>query len=171
MLQWRYVAGNNWGRCADGTEAIGCGPQEEFRACSDIAIGKILTEIQNFNQKLTMKIIFFRKKYSLSNKTNTTTYQFGIFATADVQFMGKNSNKSHTMDQRQFQSPLQILNLQASFGSRFVHNLFFVEIVISGFQPCVFQFLIVSRQKKMINIALFSESIAKKKLSSFFVAK
>lgn len=56
MLQWRYVAGNNWGRCPDGTEAIGCGPQEEFRACSDIAIGKILNEIQNFNQKLTMKI-------------------------------------------------------------------------------------------------------------------
>ena len=26
------------GRCSNGTEAVGCGPQEEFRACSDVAI-------------------------------------------------------------------------------------------------------------------------------------
>lgn len=39
VLQWRYVAGNNWGMCADGTGAVGCGPQEEFRACADITIG------------------------------------------------------------------------------------------------------------------------------------
>jgi len=38
VLQWRYFAGNSWGRCANGTEGIGCGAQEEFRACSDIAI-------------------------------------------------------------------------------------------------------------------------------------
>lgn len=40
MLQWKYVAGNNWGTCADGSGAVGCGPQEEFRACADVAIGK-----------------------------------------------------------------------------------------------------------------------------------
>ncbi|XP_070851903.1 uncharacterized protein [Drosophila suzukii] len=40
VLQWRYVAGNNWGICSDGNGAIGCGPQEEFRSCSDIAITK-----------------------------------------------------------------------------------------------------------------------------------
>lgn len=40
MLQWRYVAGNNWGVCENGTGAVGCGPQEEFRACSDISIGE-----------------------------------------------------------------------------------------------------------------------------------
>lgn len=39
VLQWRYVAGNNWGICPDGKVALGCGPQEEFRACSDITIG------------------------------------------------------------------------------------------------------------------------------------
>lgn len=39
MLQWRYIAGNNWGMCDDGTGAVGCGPQEEFRACADITIG------------------------------------------------------------------------------------------------------------------------------------
>ncbi|GBP71479.1 hypothetical protein EVAR_103364_1 [Eumeta japonica] len=39
LLQWRYIAGNNWGTCDNGTGAVGCGPQEEFRACADIAIG------------------------------------------------------------------------------------------------------------------------------------
>lgn len=33
VLQWRYIAGNNWGICEDGNGAVGCGPQEEFRAC------------------------------------------------------------------------------------------------------------------------------------------
>ncbi|XP_048506013.1 uncharacterized protein LOC105686872 isoform X2 [Athalia rosae] len=39
VLQWRYIAGNNWGQCENGTGAVGCGPQEEFRACADITIG------------------------------------------------------------------------------------------------------------------------------------
>lgn len=39
VLQWKYVTGNIHGICDDGTRALGCGPQEEFRACSDIAIG------------------------------------------------------------------------------------------------------------------------------------
>lgn len=39
VLQWRYVAGNNWGVCSNGKGALGCGPQEEFRACADITIG------------------------------------------------------------------------------------------------------------------------------------
>lgn len=38
VLQWRYVAGNNWGPCENGTSAIGCGNQETFGACSDIKI-------------------------------------------------------------------------------------------------------------------------------------
>ncbi|XP_028138706.2 uncharacterized protein LOC114333082 isoform X1 [Diabrotica virgifera virgifera] len=38
VLQWRYIAGNNWGVCTNGTGAVGCGPQEEFRACADITI-------------------------------------------------------------------------------------------------------------------------------------
>jgi hypothetical protein len=40
VLQWKYIAGNNWGICADGNGAVGCGDQEEFRACADVAIGK-----------------------------------------------------------------------------------------------------------------------------------
>ncbi|XP_025423907.1 uncharacterized protein LOC112693172 [Sipha flava] len=38
VLQWKYVAGNNWGVCENGTGAVGCGPQEEFRACADISV-------------------------------------------------------------------------------------------------------------------------------------
>ncbi|XP_037798593.1 uncharacterized protein LOC119593702 isoform X1 [Penaeus monodon] len=38
VMQWRWVTGNKWGYCEDGTEAVGCGPQEEFRACADVAV-------------------------------------------------------------------------------------------------------------------------------------
>lgn len=38
VLRWTYVAGNNWGVCDNGTSAVGCGKQEWFRSCSDIAI-------------------------------------------------------------------------------------------------------------------------------------
>lgn len=44
VIQWRYIAANNWGMCSNGTGAMGCGPQEEFRACADIAIGTFATE-------------------------------------------------------------------------------------------------------------------------------
>ncbi|XP_017019684.1 uncharacterized protein [Drosophila kikkawai] len=42
VLQWRYIAGNNWGICDDGIGAVGCGPQEEFRSCSDISLSQDL---------------------------------------------------------------------------------------------------------------------------------
>ncbi|ESO86390.1 hypothetical protein LOTGIDRAFT_195131, partial [Lottia gigantea] len=38
VLQWRYRSGNSWGTDPDGTSCIGCGPQEEYYACSDISI-------------------------------------------------------------------------------------------------------------------------------------
>merc|ERR1712234_25343 len=38
ILQWAYTAGNDWGTCENGTQAVGCGPQEQFRACADIEI-------------------------------------------------------------------------------------------------------------------------------------
>lgn len=38
VLQWRYTAGNNWGVCKNGTSGIGCGSQETFVNCADIAI-------------------------------------------------------------------------------------------------------------------------------------
>ncbi|XP_012254771.2 uncharacterized protein LOC105685357 [Athalia rosae] len=44
VLRWHYTTGNNWGFCTDengvaqGYGALGCGPQETFRTCSDISI-------------------------------------------------------------------------------------------------------------------------------------
>lgn len=35
---WYYKTGNSWGECDDGSSAVGCGPQEEFRGCADIVI-------------------------------------------------------------------------------------------------------------------------------------
>lgn len=32
------LIGNTWGRCDDGTYGEGCGPQEIFRNCADVAI-------------------------------------------------------------------------------------------------------------------------------------
>ena len=31
-------AGNNWGRDENGTSCLGCGAQEEFYGCADVAI-------------------------------------------------------------------------------------------------------------------------------------
>jgi len=48
VLQWTYNTANSWGNCPNQTNAIGCGPQETFRACSDIRIsrsGKTLPKI------------------------------------------------------------------------------------------------------------------------------
>jgi len=38
ILQWTYTAGNSWGCDDNGNCCTGCGPQENFRACADIAI-------------------------------------------------------------------------------------------------------------------------------------
>jgi hypothetical protein len=37
-LDLHYFSGNNWGACQDVGAKVGCGPQEEFRACADIRI-------------------------------------------------------------------------------------------------------------------------------------
>ncbi|XP_041363554.1 uncharacterized protein LOC121379135 [Gigantopelta aegis] len=39
VFQWKYNAGNSWGTNPDGTSCIGCGKQEQFYGCADIAIG------------------------------------------------------------------------------------------------------------------------------------
>jgi len=38
VLQWTYYTGNMWGKCENGTEAVGCGKPETFRNCADISI-------------------------------------------------------------------------------------------------------------------------------------
>jgi len=39
MLQWKYNAGNSWGEDPDGKGCIGCGNQEQFYGCADVAVG------------------------------------------------------------------------------------------------------------------------------------
>ncbi|KYQ47597.1 hypothetical protein ALC60_13353 [Trachymyrmex zeteki] len=38
VIRWNYRTGDNWGTCEDGTQAVGCGPQETFRNCADVTI-------------------------------------------------------------------------------------------------------------------------------------
>ena len=49
ILRWTYVCGNNWGQCGNGSGAVGCGPQEHFRTCSDIAIKSALSIEERFS--------------------------------------------------------------------------------------------------------------------------
>ncbi|XP_046369958.1 uncharacterized protein LOC124144546 [Haliotis rufescens] len=39
VLQWKYNAGNSWGTDSVGNGCIGCGNQEQFYGCADVAIG------------------------------------------------------------------------------------------------------------------------------------
>ena len=39
LFQWQYTAGNSWGVSPDGRQCVGCGNQEQFYGCADIAIG------------------------------------------------------------------------------------------------------------------------------------
>lgn len=45
ILRWNYRAGNNWGVCKDGTYGNGCGPQELYRNCADISVGRMMFSI------------------------------------------------------------------------------------------------------------------------------
>lgn len=38
ILRWHWKSANNWGQCADGSHQVGCGPQETYRNCADIAV-------------------------------------------------------------------------------------------------------------------------------------
>ncbi|KAK2192944.1 hypothetical protein NP493_19g00017 [Ridgeia piscesae] len=40
VLQWKYNAGNSWGVDDEGTACIGCGPQEQFYGCADVAVDR-----------------------------------------------------------------------------------------------------------------------------------
>ncbi|CAB4058180.1 unnamed protein product [Lepeophtheirus salmonis] len=82
VLQWKYVAGNNWGMCKNGTGAVGCGPQEEFRACSDITI----TELDGSADD-TANDIFDPIQYTPTVSTSTTTMSS---TTSDIEFVDNN---------------------------------------------------------------------------------
>ncbi|XP_055384934.1 uncharacterized protein LOC129614385 [Condylostylus longicornis] len=38
VFRWTYTTANTWGTCEDGSQGLGCGPQETFRGCSDVEI-------------------------------------------------------------------------------------------------------------------------------------
>lgn len=38
VIRWKYFAGNTWGACSNGSESVGCGNQETFINCADVAI-------------------------------------------------------------------------------------------------------------------------------------
>ncbi|KAK3084832.1 hypothetical protein FSP39_019870 [Pinctada imbricata] len=38
VMQWKYNAGNSYGVSSNGTGCIGCGNQEQFYSCADVAI-------------------------------------------------------------------------------------------------------------------------------------
>ncbi|XP_055905417.1 uncharacterized protein LOC129940915 [Eupeodes corollae] len=38
VIRWTYLTANSWGTCEDGTGAVGCGPQEQFKNCADVSI-------------------------------------------------------------------------------------------------------------------------------------
>jgi len=55
ILQWTYTAGNNWGWCSPNYGDLGCGPQETFRACSDISIKREVKSPQQQRQSRPIK--------------------------------------------------------------------------------------------------------------------
>ncbi|RWS01362.1 uncharacterized protein B4U79_04700, partial [Dinothrombium tinctorium] len=61
VLQWTYIAGNNWGRCSNGVGRVGCGKQETFRACADIKIGRENEEEESESNIINSTSISTRK--------------------------------------------------------------------------------------------------------------
>ena len=57
-------------RCENGTESIGCGPQEEFRACADLAIhsleGKVMFIQRHLCHFLTTMLSSFFVLFSIN---------------------------------------------------------------------------------------------------------
>lgn len=63
-----FISGNNWGKCKNDTYALGCGSQETFKACSDIAIGnnfKAATPNADFTTTTTMKPFKDKTKFTI----------------------------------------------------------------------------------------------------------
>ncbi|XP_038222482.1 uncharacterized protein LOC119840057 [Zerene cesonia] len=70
IMQWRYVAGNNWGFCKNGTQGLGCGDQETFGACSDVSITPVKhTDVESKPMELA-----FAGLYKLLQKSNVAPY-------------------------------------------------------------------------------------------------
>lgn len=46
--------GNNWGICPDGSGQVGCGNQEQFRGCADVAVDRHVGEMEVQEQQLVV---------------------------------------------------------------------------------------------------------------------
>ena len=62
--QWTWIVANNWGSCHNGHRGMGCGPQETFRSCSDIAIMKSSNKTKIASERLDnlKKLYYLMKK-------------------------------------------------------------------------------------------------------------
>lgn len=71
ILRWNYRAGNNWGTCKDGTEAMGCGPQELYRNCADISIGYQIYQLKSDSSLKSILIPESMMRETLGREENT----------------------------------------------------------------------------------------------------
>lgn len=76
VLQWKYIAGNNWGVCENGTGAVGCGSQEEFRACADISVSDKdgTVDTSPYPTPITITTSTTSKEESVTINTTPNTY-------------------------------------------------------------------------------------------------
>ncbi|KAK3104473.1 hypothetical protein FSP39_002816, partial [Pinctada imbricata] len=72
IVQWKYNTGNSWGRDPEtGEGCTGCGPQEQFYGCSDVAI----RAANSFPEKTTSKTTAKPTTTTTAKPTTTTTQQ------------------------------------------------------------------------------------------------
>lgn len=67
----RIILGNSWGVCDNGSGQLGCGPQENFRGCSDIGIRISRYSVNRYN---------FNLPPGRSNSSTESMAQVGPFA-------------------------------------------------------------------------------------------
>ncbi|KAL5020518.1 hypothetical protein ScPMuIL_003410 [Solemya velum] len=70
MLQWKWKTGISWGREPDGHSCIGCGPQEEFYGCSNIAITGSGVQIPTTRRPITSSPLL---TLTVTRRTSETT--------------------------------------------------------------------------------------------------
>ncbi|KAK6168235.1 hypothetical protein SNE40_022103 [Patella caerulea] len=84
VFQWRYHVANSWGTDPNGTSCIGCGPQEEFYACADIAIvsdGRVTeSPVDSFTDSTKSPVASFTDptKSPVASVTDPTKSRVGI---------------------------------------------------------------------------------------------
>ncbi|GFY45683.1 chitin-binding type-4 domain-containing protein, partial [Trichonephila inaurata madagascariensis] len=80
VFQWTYTAGNNWGKCKDGTFGLGCGAQETFKACADISINErsLVAEPTTINRLTTAAKPITTFKPTKANRLTTVAKPWAV---------------------------------------------------------------------------------------------